>query len=209
MRWKDTLFRFISRVLVAHALHACPPGRAKWIAAATGELDSIPGSYESLVWSLGAVWAGYKARVCAMSMAEPQLPKALLTLELLTCFLPSCFLWVWTLRAAADHILQTDAALCLATAASIGPIGLAAFARVIAGGSRSGGRYWSIGLILLAGWLSVVLLLLPCTPLPFRELPWRECVLLVILPLIGAAHYALLESRAQSGDGPGAVGTSW
>lgn len=206
MKPSDSLLRLISRALVAHALHACPPGRAKWIVAATSELDSIASSYESLIWSLGTVWASYKARFCAMSMTEPQLPKLLISLELVTCFLPSSFLCVWALTAAANHMLQPGAALCLATAASIGPIGLVLFGRMAVGGSCSRGKYWSIVLISLAGWIAIVILLLPCTPLPFREMPWRDCVLLVILPLIGTAHYAFLESRAQSVNGQSALG---
>lgn len=141
-----------------------------------------------------------------MSMTEPQLPKLLLILELLTCFLPSSFLCVWTLWAAANHVLQPGSALCLATAASIGPIGLALFGRVVVGGSCSRGKYRSIALISLSGWIAVVILLLPCTPLPFRELPWRDCVLLVVLPLMGTAHYAFLEGGAQSVDGRSALG---
>ena len=200
------ILRLISRALVRHALHACPPARANWIAAAASELDSIASAYESLIWSLGTVWASYKARFCAMSITEPQLPKLLLSLELLTCFLPASFLCAWTLWAAANHMLQPGAASCLASAASIGPVGLALFGRVVVGGSCSHGKYRSIALISLAGWIAVVILLLPCTPLPFRELPWRDCVLLVVLPLIGAAHYALLEGRAQSMDGQNALG---
>lgn len=200
MKAKDSAVRSISRVLVGHASHACPPGRAKWIAAATNELDSITSSYEVLTWSLGTVWASYKERFCAMSITEPQVPRLLMTLEVLTCFLPSSLLWIWTLKATTNHMLPAGAALCLATAASIGPVGLALFGQVALGFGRSGGRYRSVALIFIAAWSAVVILLLPSTPTPFKELPWRDCVLFIVLPVIGAAHFAFLERRARSTD---------
>jgi hypothetical protein len=199
MKAKDSVLRCISRVLVDHAASACPPGRAKWIAAATNELDSITSSYEVLTWSLGTVWASYKERFGAMSMSEPQVPKLLLTLEVLTCFLPSSLLWIWTLEATSNRMLPVAAALCLASAASIGPVGIAFFGSVALGISRSRGRYRSVALALLAAWSAVVILLLPGTPTPFRELPWRDCVLFIVLPVIGAAHFAFLERRARPG----------
>jgi len=198
MKAKDSALRYISRVLVGHAARACPPRRAKWIAAATNELDSMTSSYEVLTWSLGTVWASYKERLCAMSITEPQVPKLLLTLEVLTCFLPSSLLWIWTLEATGNRMLPVVAALCLATAASIGPVGIAFFGPVALGIARSRGRYRSVALAFLAAWSAVVILLLPATPTPFRELPWRDCVLFIVLPVIGAAHFAFLERRAQS-----------
>lgn len=205
MKTTDFALRSISRMLAGHAWRACPPGRAKWIAAATSELDSITNSYESLIWSLGTVWASYKERLCAMSIAEPQLPKPLLTLEVLICFLPSSLLWVWALTAATNHVLPAGAALCLASAASIGPAGLAFFGQVALGISWSRGKYRSVALTFLAGWSSVAILLLPSTPTPFRELPWRESVLLIVLPLLGVAHYTFLERRGLSADARNAL----
>jgi hypothetical protein len=202
---RDSVVRFISMVLLRHASHACPPQRAKWVASATNEIDSISSPYETLKWSLGTVWASYKERFCAMSIAEPQLPRLLITLEVLTCFLPNSLLWVWALRAAARHILPAAPALCLTTAASIGPIGLLLFGQVALGNPWPPGRCGSVVLISLAGWIAVVILLLPLSPSPFMELPWRDCVLLIILPLIGAAHYALLERGVRSNDAQTAI----
>ena len=200
MRARDSALRYISRVLAGHALRACPPGRAKWITAATNELDSITSSREGLTWSLGTVWASYKERFCAMSMAEPQVPKLLLTVEGLTCFLPCSLLWMWTLEAATHRVLPVVAASCLATAASIGPVGLAFFGQVALGSSRSRGRYRSVALAFLAAWSAVAILLLPSTPTPFRDMPWRDGVLFMVLPAIGAAHFAFLERRPRSMD---------
>lgn len=197
MNAEDSVLRSISRVLVGHALRACPPGRAKWIAAAANEIDSITSSYEIFTWSLGTVWASYKERFCAMSITQPQVPKLLLTLEVLTCFLPSSLLWIWTLKAASHHMLPVVAALSLATAALIGPAGLVFFGQVALGISRSRGRDRSVALIVLAAWSAVVILLLPSTPAPFKQLPWRDCALFIVLPVIGAAHFAFLESRAR------------
>lgn len=198
MKAKHALPRLLARALLDHAVRACPINRMKWVAAAANELDSITGSYESLAWSLGTIWISYKARFRAMSLSDPQLPRFLLALEALTCFLPSSLLWIWTLRATADHTLPTSAALCLATAASIGPLGLAVFGQVALGNFRPGRRSWSAALTSLAGWTAVAILLLPGTPIPFKDMPWRDCVLLVVLPLLGAAHYAFLERRPQS-----------
>lgn len=135
-----------------------------------------------------------------MSMTDPQLPRPLLALEALTLFLPGGLLWAWALAAAFNHMLTAGNALCLASAASIGPAGLAFFGQVILRISSRRQKHRSLALILLAGWSSVAILLLPSTPTPLKELPWRDCVLLTVLPLIGVAHYALLELRSHSLD---------
>jgi hypothetical protein len=202
VKTKDSALRSISRLLAGHALHACPPRRAKWIVAAANELDSMASSYESLIWSLGTVWASYQERFYAMSATEPQLPRLLLALEVLTCFMPSSFLWVWTFKATANHVLPAFTGSCLATAAAVGPVGLAFFGQIALGISGSRGRYGSVVLTFLAGWNALVILLLPGTPTPFKELPWRDCVLLIVLPLIGTAHYAFLEREARAHECP-------
>jgi len=198
MKKERALSRLLARTLLDHAVRACPASQMKWVAAAANEFDSIASSYDSLSWSLGTIWVSYKARVSAMSISDPQLPKILLILEALTCFLPSSLLWIWTLRAMAEHMLPTPAALCLLTAAAIGPIGLAVFGKLVLRSSAPCREFWSVALISLAGWAPVVILLLPITPTSFKDLPWRDCVLLAVLPLIGSAHYAFLERHPQS-----------
>lgn len=199
MKMTSALSRLLTRTLLDHAVRACPASHKKWVTAAANELDSIGSSYDALAWSLGTIWVSYKARVSAMSISDPQLPKPLVTLEALTCFLPSSLLWLWTLSATADHMLPTPAALYLATAATIGPLGLTVFGRIVLRNSAPCRRSsWSVVLASLAGWTAAVILLLPATPIPFKDLPWRDCVLLVVLPLIGSAHYAFLERHPQS-----------
>jgi hypothetical protein len=36
-------------------------------------------------------------------------------------------------------------------------------------------------------------------------LPWRDCVLFIVLPVIGAAHFAFLERRARATDARNAL----
>lgn len=202
MMRKSALIVLFSRALLRHAAHACPPARANWIAAAASELDSITGAHESLAWSVGAVRASYRERLRAMSLHEPQLPRLVLLLEVLTCFLPSSLLWACVMAAAMRDTLPLRDSLYLCSAASIGPVGLLFFGQVAIGIPSPHGRRRSLTLTSLAGWTAVVVLLSPLTPLLLEEMPWRDCVLLVLLPVIGAAHYAVLESKSRSPQHP-------
>lgn len=195
---QDSLASSISKALLRHALRACPPGREKWIAAAAAELESITGSYESLMWSLGAVYASYQARLSAMSLDQPQLSGPVLTLEALICFFPSSLLWGWVLLAVAKDQIPASGGLYLFAAASIGPMGLVAFGRMAIGNCRSTRGHGALTLILLAGWTAAAILLSPLTPMPLMDLAWRDCVLLVLLPLIGVMHYMHLARKSRS-----------
>ena len=205
MTLKDLLLLSISRALLRHAAHASPPTRVKWAVAAASELESIASSYESLIWSVGTVRASYKERLRAMSLNEPQLPRTLLMSEILICFLPSSLLWASALVAVARSQIPPLDGLWLSTAASIGPIGLVIFAAATARFTFAR-RFGSLALALLAGWTALVVLLSPLTPALLRQLPWRDFVLLVLLPTIGAAHYALLERNTHSVDCQNAPG---
>ncbi|HEX5459263.1 MAG TPA: hypothetical protein VFX20_04760 [Steroidobacteraceae bacterium] len=164
--------------------------------------------YESLSWCLGTLCASYKERLRAMSLNDPLLSKPILVLEVLTCFLASSALWAWSLRAVATQMLPAGAGLYLATAASIGPVGLVAFGRVAVGNSSSSGRHGSLALVLLAGWAAAAIFLCPGMPPPFRDMPWRDRTLFVLLPLMGAAHYHFLAHNTTSIAGESASGTT-
>lgn len=165
-------------------------------------------SCESLTWCLGTLWASYQERLRAMSLHDPLVPKPLLALEVLTCFLASSALWAWSLRAVATQMLPAGAGLYLATAASIGPVGLVVFGRVAVGNFSSSGRHGSLALVLLAGWAAAAIFLCPGMPPPFRDMPWRDCALFVLLPLIGAAHYHFLAHNTISIPEESASGTT-
>lgn len=198
MTAQDPLVLSISRALLRHATRICPLARAKWIAAAESEIESITGSYELIRWSLGAVYAGYQERLCAMSLDEPRLARPVLTLEALICFLPSSLLWASVLLALANSRIPASDGLCLLTVASIGPVGLVTFGRVAIGNCSSTGRYEPLVLILLAGWTAVAILLSPLTPTPVMDFSWRDCVLLALLPLVGVTHYACLARKTRA-----------
>jgi hypothetical protein len=186
-----------SRVLLRHAAHVCPPARASWITAAANELDCMTEPRESLFWSIGAVQASYKERVRAMSLNETQLPGFVLMLEVLLCFLPSSLLCACAVGAIANDGLPLLDGLSLSSATLIGPIGLLIFGQVAFGIRPSNARWRSLVLTSLAGWTAFVVLVSPLTPLPLEEMSWRDCVLLVLLPFVGAAHYALLEHKSR------------
>lgn len=194
----SALLLLASRALLHHALGVCPPARAGWIAAAANELDCMPDPRESFLWSVGTVQASYKERFRAMSLQEPQVPGLVLMLEVLTCFLPSCLLWAWSVGAVVTGTLPLLEGSCIVSAGLIGPIGLLIFGQVAVGIPPPDGRWRSLILSSLAGWTAIMALVSPVIPLPLEEMPWRDGVLLVLLPFIAALHYALLEHQSTS-----------
>jgi hypothetical protein len=182
----------MSTTLLRHALHVCPPARSKWIAAAAKELGYVDNSYETLVWSVGVVEASYRERIRSMTLHEPQIAKPILLLEMLICFLPVTVFCGTVSRAATNSLVSASEALLLATATLVGPFGLALFGGILIGVPRSRGKYRARVLTLLLAWTAIVVLFSPVGSMPLNNLPWRDCVLLLLLPTIGVAHYALL-----------------
>ena len=191
------LLLWMSRMLLRHALQVWPPTSSNWASAAANETAYVEGPSESLRWSIGTVKASYQQRVSSMSLRDPHIPRPILLLEVLICFVPASCLWICSSSAVARNIVPLPDGICLITAASIGPIGLMTFGRLLFGKTSLPHQRWRTVLTWSACWTATVFLLSPVTTIPLSGLPWRDCVLLLLLPLIGAAHYSLLAQNTH------------
>ena len=189
----------ISKALQHHAYQVCPVRRRKWIVAAVSELDAVTTSCERIAWSVGTVRAAYVARLSAMSICEPMVPKCILMLEAAFCFVSPTLLWIWALASAVRGSLAQFDCLYAAMAVSIGPIGLAIFGQLVLGTPPRYARGQARFMALLAGFGLIVVLIPVLTPIPLKDLPWRDSVLLLLLPTAGAAHYSFLARRSEAG----------
>jgi hypothetical protein len=193
----DVLLLWISRVLLRHALQVWPSSSLNWAAAAANEIAYVKGPGESLRWSIGTVKASYQERLRSMSLRDPQIPRPILLLEVLICFVPASCLWICSSSAVVRNIVPLPDGICLITAASVGPIGLTTFGRLLFGKPSLRHQRWRLVLTWSACWTATVFLLSPVTTIPLSGLPWRDCVLLLLLPLVGAAHYSLLAQNTH------------
>lgn len=198
----DVLLWWMSKVLLRHALQVWPPSSSNWASAAANEIAYMEGAGESLRWSIGTVRASYQARLSSMSLRDPQIPRPILLLEALICFAPATCLWTSSLSAVGRNIAPLPDAIFLITAASVGPIGLMTFGRLLFGQHSVRHQRWGPVLTWLACWTATAFLLSPVASMPLSDWPWRDCVMLLLLPLVGAAHYSLLAQNTHFGSDP-------
>jgi len=74
---------------------------------------------------------------------------------------------------------------------------MSCFGELLLGKAPTDASSRAFTLALLIAWAAVVEFILPLTSSILWNLPWRDGVLLVLLPLAGVAHYSLLASNAS------------
>ena len=190
----------LSRALRRHALRACPPPRLELIRAAANELDYVTSPTESLIWSIGIVRASYWERLRSMSIASPLISKPVLLLEALICFLPVSFFWSEISLDVITGLIPRTEGLLLITSAMVGPLGMASFGELLLGKAPIDASFRAFTLALLVAWAAVVEFILPLTSSILWSLPWRDGVLLLLLPLAAVGHYSFLACNTSSSD---------
>lgn len=197
MRAADVLLWWMSRMLLRHALRVWPHSGSNWASAAANETAYMECAVESFKWSIGTVRASYQARLSSMSLRDPQIPRPILLLEALICFVPATCLWISSSSAVATNVAPLPDGVYLITAASVGPIGLMTFGRLLFGKHSARRQRWAPILTWLACWTATAFLLSPVVSMPPSDWAWRDCVLLLVLPLVGSAHYSLLAQNTH------------
>jgi hypothetical protein len=160
------------------------------------ELKYIERDAEALEWARGCVVASYCERIGDM-IRIPKLPLWLIALEMAVCLVPLTWLFLAIAASAAHGVMPVKDFIRFGSVALAGPLGLLLAVRVLFFSRRRVGRNTMILAALLAGWTLFAYLgeLLHNGAVPF---PWREYVLIAILPAVAVAHLICLNSPGPS-----------
>ena len=118
--------RQVARALVRHAALVSPGERAEWAQAMINELDYLSPDTSTVGWALGCIWVCYSERIRAMVRSLASLPRWVLVLEMLVCFLPLTLLFSAVVQRELDGGFTPQSALLYGSATILGPLGLAA-----------------------------------------------------------------------------------
>jgi hypothetical protein len=192
--------RRVARELVKHAAMALPEERADWAQAMINEFDYLPPDMSAVGWALGCIFVSYSERIRAMPRSLESLPRWVLTLEMLVCFLPLTLLFSAVVLRGIHGGFTLQACLLYCSGAILGPLGLLAALRSIFSSSPGMSRATIAGLCLLAAW---TLAAYSAQILTFGQGHlsdwWREFVIIAVLPALAVIHLVFIHS---SGRGP-------
>jgi hypothetical protein len=195
--------RRVARGLLKHAAMVSPGERAEWAQAMSNEFDYLSPGMSAVGWALGCLLVCYSERIRAMVRPFESLPRWVLVLEMLVCFLPLTLLFSAVVQRGLDGGFTPQAALLYGSATILGPLGLAAALRSIFSKSAGMNRAAIAGLCLLAAWTlaaySTQILTFGQTHLSDW---WREFVLIAVLPILAVLHVAFINSQSLSSRAP-------
>jgi hypothetical protein len=188
----------IARGLARHAAVALPGERAEWAQAMINELDYLPPDLSAVGWALGCIFVCYTERIRAMIRPFEHLPRWVLVLEVLICFLPLALLFSAVLKTEAHGGFTPQAFLLYFSGTVLGPVGLAAGFRSIFLKSRGMSRATLAGLGLLAAW-TLMAYFAQIVTFGQSHLSdwWRDIVLIAVLPAIAVLHLVSLNSQRR------------
>jgi hypothetical protein len=190
--------RRAARALVRHAAKVSPGERAEWAHAMINELDYLSPDMSAVGWALGCIVVCYSERIRTMIRPFESLPRWILVLEVLVCFLPLALLFFAVLQTGTHGGFTRQAFLLYCSGTVLGPVGLAAGFRSIFFKDRRMSRAALTGLCLLAAW---TLAAYSAQILTFGQSHlsdwWREFVIIAVLPTIAVIHLVSINSRGR------------
>lgn len=133
-----------------------------------------------------------------MSYSMKHLSRWVLSLEMLVCFVPVTCLFEAVLSGSARTTGALPSALLFASAALIGPIGLAVAVKTVVF-RRALGRTTVAALSVLALWTFASYLALSLRNPGALSSDWRDIVLIAVLPGLATAHLAFMASEKAPG----------
>jgi hypothetical protein len=190
--------RHVSRALVRHAAIVSPGERSQWAQAMINELDYLSPDMSAVSWALGCIFVCYSERIRAMIRPFESLPRWVLVLEVLVCFLPLALLFVSVLQTGAHGGFYPQSFLLYCSGTVLGPVGLAAGFRSIFFKARGMSRPMLVGLCLLAAWTVAAY---SAQILTFGQSHlsdwWREFVIIAVLPALAVLHLVSINSQRR------------
>jgi hypothetical protein len=175
-----------------------PGERSDWAQAMINELDYLSPDMSAVSWALGCIFVCYSERIRAMIRPFESLPRWILVLEMLVCFLPLALLFFTVLQTGAHGGFYPQSFLLYCSGTVLGPIGLAAGFRSIFFKTRGMSRATLVGLCLLAAW---TLAAYSAQILTFGQSHlsdwWRELVIIAVLPTLAVLHLVWINSQRR------------
>lgn len=201
----ETFARKAAIWLAHQSRRALPAHRAEWADAMRNELQYISSDFAALQWALGVLFASCLERIRVMNAESFRLPRWLLSLEMLLCFVPLTFFAAVLVVVLVRGLMPPGFAFLNLSAAAVGPVGLAVAFRMIVLGRIALGKGTIFALGLLAAWTVVAFSSLPIRGNgPIGEW-WREYILIALLPAAGAAHLMIIGARTPNREALGAA----
>ena len=177
---------------------ASPKERADWAQAMINELDYLPPDLSAVGWALGCILVSYSERMHAMIRSLGSLPRWLLALEMLVCFLPLTLLFASVILTGLHGGFTLPVCLLYCSGAVLGPIGMLAALRSIFFKSGGMSRAAIAGLCLLTAWTVAAY---SAQILTFGQSHlsdwWRELVIIAILPALAVIHLVFINTRRR------------
>jgi hypothetical protein len=177
---------------------ASPKERADWAQAMINELDYLSPDTSAVGWALGCILVSYSERVRAMIRPVESLPRWILVLEMLVCFLPLTLLFTAVVLRGLHGGFTLQAGLLYCSVAVLGPLGLLAALRSIFFKRAGMSRAVMAGLCLLAAWTVAAY---SAQILTFGQAHlsdwWREFVLIAVLPALAVFHMVFINSHRR------------
>lgn len=187
-----------ARGLIRHAAVVAPGERAEWAQAMTNELDYLSPDLSAVVWALGCLWVCYAERIRAMVRSLDSLPRWVLVIEMVVCFLPLTWLFSAVLQREFHGGFTLPEALLYGSASILGPLGFAAGICSIFSKSRALNRMTITALCLLTAW---TLATYSTQVLTFGHSHlsewWQEFVLIAVLPALAVLHVIFINSQRR------------
>lgn len=187
-----------ARCLIKHAAMVAPGERAEWAQAMSNELDYLSPDLSAVGWALGCLWACYAERIRAMVRSLDSLPRWVLVIEMLVCFLPLTWLFSAMVQTGFHGGFALPEALLYGSASILGPLGFAVALRSIFSKSRPLSRVTISALGVLTAW---TLAAYSTQVLTFGHSHlsewWQEFVLIAVLPALAVLHLIFINSHRR------------
>jgi hypothetical protein len=186
------LSKHVAHGLMKHAVRVSPKERAEWAQAMATELEYLPPDLQAVRWALGCIVASYLERMNVMLRSLAALPRSVLAMEMLICFLPLTLVFSTVINAATHGGYTSQAAFMLYFSGSLlGPLGLAAAFHSIFLTPGRMSRTVIVGLGLLTVW---TLGAYTSQLVNFGQSRladwWHEFVIIAVLPALAVLHLA-------------------
>jgi len=196
MKSPQPLIRATANRIARLAQTLFPHHRSDWAKALANELQHVPSDMDALRWATGALFTAICERMRIMKSGTLHVPRWLLSIEMLVCFVPLTLLGVAIVASAAKSVMTIRDAFLYLSVAAVGPIGLVVALRKILRYGTVLGKGMVLVLCLAAGWT----LLAYTIQVVIDHAPvanwWREFVLIALLPAIGVGHLLVANRSA-------------
>lgn len=188
--------RRVARGLVKHAAMVSPVERADWAQAMLNEVDYLSPGMPAVGWALGCLFVCYSERISAMMRSFDSLPRWVLVLEMLVCFLPLTLVFSTVVLAEVHGGFTLQDCLLYCSGSILGPLGLVAAFRAIFPKPGGMSRAAIAALCLLAAW---TLTAYSAQILTFGQSHlsdwWQEFVFIAVLPTLAVLHLVSINSH--------------